>query len=100
MPDLTLTAEHEQLRKATRDFAQREIVPIAAAHDESGEFPLRTVNMMGKLGLMGIEVPYSFQSKNYSKYSLFIILSNPRVIGVILLVIIPSSSPKYRKNYL
>ena len=57
MPDLTLTAEHEQLRKATRDFAQREIVPIAAAHDESGEFPLRTVNMMGKLGLMGIEVP-------------------------------------------
>ena len=43
-----------------RDFAQREIVPIAAAHDESGEFPLRTVALMGKLGLMGIEVPEEF----------------------------------------
>ena len=60
MPNLTLTPEHEQLRKATRDFAQREIVPIAAAHDESGEFPLRTVALMGKLGLMGIEVPEQY----------------------------------------
>lgn len=60
MPNLTLTPEHEQLRKATRDFAQREIVPIAAAHDESGEFPLRTVALMGKLGLMGIEVPEEY----------------------------------------
>ncbi|MEW6579481.1 MAG: acyl-CoA dehydrogenase [Chloroflexota bacterium] len=51
------TAEHIMLREAVRDFAQREIVPIAAHHDETGEFPLATVRKMGELGLMGIEVP-------------------------------------------
>ena len=43
-----------------RDFARREIVPIAAEFDESGEFPLRTVRMMGEMGLMGIEMPEQY----------------------------------------
>jgi alkylation response protein AidB-like acyl-CoA dehydrogenase len=52
-----MTEEHEMLRQAVRDFAQKEIVPIAAEYDESGEFPLETVRKMGEMGLMGIEVP-------------------------------------------
>lgn len=48
------------LREAVRDFAQREIVPIAAEFDESGEFPLDTVRQMGEMGLMGIEVPEEY----------------------------------------
>ncbi len=55
-----LTAEHEALRKAVRDFARKEIAPIAAEYDESGEFPLATVRMMGEMGLMGIEVPEEY----------------------------------------
>ncbi len=49
--------EHEMIRKAARDFAQKEIVPIAAEFDETGEFPFETIMMMGEMGFMGIEVP-------------------------------------------
>jgi alkylation response protein AidB-like acyl-CoA dehydrogenase len=55
-----ITEEHEMLRQAARDFAQKEIAPIAAEFDESGEFPLQTVRQMGQLGFMGIEVPEEY----------------------------------------
>lgn len=51
-----MTPEHQELVKAVRNFAQKEIAPIAAEHDETGEFPLATVKKMGEMGLMGIEV--------------------------------------------
>jgi alkylation response protein AidB-like acyl-CoA dehydrogenase len=55
-----LSEEHLMMRDAVREFAQREIVPIAAEFDESGEFPLDTIRKMGEMGLMGIEVPEQF----------------------------------------
>jgi len=55
-----ITEEHEMLRQAARDFAQKEIAPIAAEHDESGEFPLTTIRKMGQMGFMGIEVPEDY----------------------------------------
>ncbi len=54
---IPFTAEHIMLREAVCDFARREIAPIAAHYDETGEFPLDTVRKMGEMGLMGIEVP-------------------------------------------
>ena len=57
---LALTGEHDMLLTAVRDFAQREIAPVAAAYDESGEFPLETVHKMGEMGLMGIEMPEEY----------------------------------------
>jgi len=48
------------IRDTTRDFAQKEIAPVAAKFDESGEFPYETVKKMGALGLMGIEVPEEY----------------------------------------
>ncbi|MBE0684090.1 MAG: acyl-CoA dehydrogenase [Anaerolineales bacterium] len=48
------------LRDAARDFAQKEIAPVAAEFDESGEFPHATVKKMGEMGFMGIEVPEQY----------------------------------------
>ncbi|PWH13009.1 MAG: acyl-CoA dehydrogenase [Anaerolineae bacterium] len=48
------------LRDAARDFAKKEIAPIAAAFDESGEFPHQTIKKMGEMGFMGIEVPEEY----------------------------------------
>jgi alkylation response protein AidB-like acyl-CoA dehydrogenase len=59
-PSLSLTPEHEMIRQTARDFAEREIAPVAAHFDESGEFPRETVRKMGGLGLMGIEVPEEY----------------------------------------
>jgi len=59
-PTLDLTPEHEMIRQAAREFAQNEILPVAAEHDESGEFPSETIKAMGEMGFMGIEVPESY----------------------------------------
>ena len=48
------------IRDMARDFAQNEIVPIAAEHDETGEFPYETIAKMGAQGFMGIEVPEEY----------------------------------------
>lgn len=58
--DLQLTEEHKMIQAAARDFAQNEIAKVAAALDESGEFPYDTIKKMGQLGFMGIEVPEAY----------------------------------------
>ena len=55
-----LTEEQLMIQQAARDFAQSEIVQVAAKHDASGEFPMATIQQMGELGLMGIEVPEEY----------------------------------------
>ena len=63
MPDLalfSLSEEQKMIRDAARDFAQNEIVPIAAEFDESGEFPHATIKKMGGIGFMGIEIPEEY----------------------------------------
>ena len=60
LPIYPLTDEHKMLRDAARDFAQKEIAPIAAEFDESGEFPHITIKKMGELGFMGIEIPEEY----------------------------------------
>ncbi len=60
LPIYPLSEEHKMLRDAARDFAQKEIAPIAAEFDENGEFPHATIKKMGELGFMGIEVPEQY----------------------------------------
>ncbi len=55
-----LNAEQEMIRQAARDFAQKEIAPIAAEFDETGDFPYPTVKKMGEMGFMGIEMPEKY----------------------------------------
>ena len=59
-PTLELSEEHIMLRDAVREFARREIAPIAAEFDETGEFPLDTIRKMGDMGLMGVEIPEDY----------------------------------------
>jgi alkylation response protein AidB-like acyl-CoA dehydrogenase len=58
--DLKLTEEHKLLQDMARDFAQKEIAPIAAEIDEQAIFPTETVGKMGELGFMGIEIPEEY----------------------------------------
>jgi alkylation response protein AidB-like acyl-CoA dehydrogenase len=57
---LDLSPEHEDLRRAVRDFARKEILPVAAQFDETGQFPYEIVKKMGQMGLMGIEIPEEY----------------------------------------
>ncbi len=58
--DLHLSDEHRMIRDMARDFATKEIAPVAAHYDETGEFPYETIRKMGKMGFMGIEVPEKY----------------------------------------
>ena len=60
LPLYPLNEEQKMLRDAARNFAQNEIVPIAAGFDESGEFPHDTIKKMGEMGFMGIEIPEAY----------------------------------------
>jgi alkylation response protein AidB-like acyl-CoA dehydrogenase len=51
---------HRLLRDMARNFAEREIRPIAAELDESERFPAELYDKMAALGLFGITVPEEF----------------------------------------
>jgi acyl-CoA dehydrogenase len=52
MVGFALTEEQEQLRASARDFAQKEIVPVARQHDETGDFPIEVMKKADKAGFM------------------------------------------------
>lgn len=52
--DFILSKEHEMARGLFRDFAEREVEPLAQEVDETHRFPRETVEKMKKYGLMGI----------------------------------------------
>ncbi|WEN16706.1 acyl-CoA dehydrogenase family protein [Rhodanobacter sp. AS-Z3] len=58
--DFSFTEDQLSIQSIARDFAQKRIVPVAAELDAKGEFPLENIREMGKLGLMGIEVPEEY----------------------------------------
>jgi len=55
--DLRLTPEQEMIKQVTREFADKELLPTAAAFDERQEFPTELWKKMGALGLMGLLIP-------------------------------------------
>src|SRR5262245_52781201 len=55
-----LSEDQELFRRTVREFAEREIAPVAAEHDENETFPTQTVKKMGELGLMGLLVPTEY----------------------------------------
>jgi len=52
--NLKLTEEQEMIRRMARDFAEREVAPIAAEMDEKGEVPFDNIKKMGELGFLGL----------------------------------------------
>jgi len=58
--DFHLTEEQQNIRKAVRDFAEREIKPIARELDEEGCFSTEITLKMGQLGLFGINTPVEY----------------------------------------
>jgi short-chain 2-methylacyl-CoA dehydrogenase len=55
-----LSPEHEQFRRAVRDFAEKEIAPHAGKWDREHHFPVDVVQKMGHLGLFGLTAPEEY----------------------------------------
>jgi alkylation response protein AidB-like acyl-CoA dehydrogenase len=52
-----LTEEQGMVRLMARDFARKELEPVATQRDEEEIFPMDVVKKMGELGLLGMMVP-------------------------------------------
>jgi acyl-CoA dehydrogenase len=60
MIDFSLTEEQKALKNLASEFAVKEILPKAAFHDETGQYPHEILRKAWKLGLMNIHVPAKF----------------------------------------
>ncbi len=54
--DFTLSKEHEMARQLFKDFAEKEVKPLAQEIDEAHRFPRETVDKLAKYGFLGIPV--------------------------------------------
>jgi len=52
-----ISSEQEMIRLMARDFAKKELEPMAAEWDKQGIFPIAAIKKMGELGLLGMMVP-------------------------------------------
>ncbi len=52
-----ISSEQEMIRLMARDFAKKELEPMAAEWDSQGLFPTDAIKKMGELGLLGMMVP-------------------------------------------
>jgi butyryl-CoA dehydrogenase len=66
--------DHELLRQAVRDFAEKEARPTAAHRDEHMEWPAELVKQMGRLGFLGVAVgeEYGGAALDYLSYAIVI----------------------------
>ncbi len=55
--DFSLSKQDELFLQMIREFAEKEVKPLAAEVDEQERFPVETVEKMSKIGIMGIPVP-------------------------------------------
>ncbi|MCD7807175.1 MAG: acyl-CoA dehydrogenase [Lachnospiraceae bacterium] len=58
--DFTLGKEYEMARQLFKDFAEKEVKPLAQEVDETERFPRETVDKMAKYGFLGIPVPKEY----------------------------------------
>ena len=58
--NFTLSKEHEMARTLYREFAEKEVKPLAQEVDETEQFPKETVAKMAQCGFLGIPVPKEY----------------------------------------
>jgi alkylation response protein AidB-like acyl-CoA dehydrogenase len=70
--DFDLTEEQNLTRQAVRDFAEKEIAPLAQELDEEEEFSVELTLKMGELGLLGCFIPEKYGGSNMGYISYII----------------------------
>ncbi|MCS5553849.1 MAG: acyl-CoA dehydrogenase family protein, partial [SAR324 cluster bacterium] len=64
--DIQINEEIDLLRETVRQFAEKNIAPIADEIDRNNEFPQHLWTELGKLGLLGITVPENYGGSGMS----------------------------------
>ncbi len=69
-----LNREHEELKRITREFTQKEVIPIADALDrEEAEIPAPLLRKMAEMGFFGILTPKEYGGLGLDSLSLCVV---------------------------
>ncbi|MGQ9604271.1 MAG: acyl-CoA dehydrogenase [bacterium] len=58
--DFDLDDQQQMIRKAAREFAEKEIKPVASKLDQEAAFPTEIIRKLGEMGFMGMIVPETY----------------------------------------
>jgi butyryl-CoA dehydrogenase len=87
---LELTDEQKMIQQMVRDFAEKEVKPLARHLDETGEFPHETFRKAAELGLTGVAFPEPLGGAGFDHISYAIVIEEVSRVcastGVILSV--------------
>jgi acyl-CoA dehydrogenase len=72
--DFRLTDEQLALQETARRFAQTEIAPIAAQHDQTGEFPMEVMRKAWELGLSSESIPTEYGGVGLSLFDAVLVV--------------------------
>ncbi len=67
-----LSEDQEMIRQSVRDFAEKEIKPLAQELDEKAEFSVELTRKMGELGLFGMYLPEKYGGQGMDTLSYII----------------------------
>ena len=73
-----LTPTQSLFRQMIREFAEKEVKPLAAEIDEQERFPIETVQKMAPLGLFGIPLPVEYGGAGGDNIMYTIAVEEPR----------------------
>jgi len=71
---LELNDQQKMIQKMVREFAEKEVAPIAAEIDKKEEYPTKTLDKMAKLGLLGAIIPTEYGGAGLDSISYAIIV--------------------------
>ena len=70
--DELLPKNYADYRKRVRDFAEKEVHPVAVENDENEHFPVDLTRKMGEAGLFGIAIPKEYGGQGLDTLSYII----------------------------
>ncbi|HEC71971.1 MAG TPA: acyl-CoA dehydrogenase [Thermoplasmatales archaeon] len=71
---LELNEQQKMIQKMVREFAEKEVAPVAAELDKKAEYPKKILEKMAKLGLLGIIIPTEYGGAGLDTISYAIII--------------------------
>lgn len=70
-----LSKEQRMIQKMAREFARKELAPMAAERDQKHEYPAHSLEKMGELGLLGMLVPEDYGGEDMDTVSYALAMS-------------------------
>jgi len=72
--DFEFTEEQSMVRATTRDFAEKEIAPVAKENSRNEHFPMDIAKKMGEMGFLGLNFPsqYGGGGSDYMSYCIML----------------------------